>query len=236
MGGASTWYDRSVILKQSPIAVSSPDGRLAGYLLLCCALLSIAVVSHHPTIHTHVASNLLHDVVALSAADMVVHGFLIAFMFALTYGMVIFSLRQGPRLTSIGGLLFYIAGSGAVLIALLIDGFFVPAFASANVHSPESTLSGVLAVLGGSGVFIQVLTKFGFACFSSAIATWSLGLLRSSQRIGYLAIAGVMSATLPIGLIALGPRSLTPATLAMMLLSQAAWYVVVGVLMIKTKL
>src|ERR1700733_4286374 len=101
-----------------------PDGVVAGAIILACGLLSLLVVAHHPSIHTHSPSQVLGAIAASTTANEVVHGTLIAFMLALAFGFSIFTVRQGVQhLTSIGGLVPYLAGVMALVAAALCDGF-----------------------------------------------------------------------------------------------------------------
>jgi hypothetical protein len=121
------------MLQGESLPARTPDGVFPGAVILTCGLLSIAVVTHHPTVHAHTPAQLFADIASLSVADEIVHGILIAFMFALTFGFSVFAMRQGlHRLTSLAGLLGYGAGALALCGAGLIDGFFVPMIVGAN--------------------------------------------------------------------------------------------------------
>src|SRR5476649_800571 len=74
-----------------------PNGIVAGAIILACGLLSLVVIAHHPSIHTHRPSQILGAIATLNTANEIVHGMLIAFMLALAFGFSIFTLRQGVQ-------------------------------------------------------------------------------------------------------------------------------------------
>ncbi len=202
-----------------------------------CGLLSVAVVLHHPMARGHSAQQLLHKIAEVSAADQLVHGVLIALSLGLTYGFCMYVLRRDSGLqVNVAGLLCYLFGTVALGLASIIDGFFTPAFASAILGSNVPALTAGIEVLRGGAVMIQVLTKVGFVVMSGAILFWSVGLLGSTGRIRYAAIAGAVAGIVPLAILLLGPSQLNAESGALILLSQAVWYVTIGALMLRREL
>src|SRR5471032_566686 len=136
------------MLHEESASLRPPDGVLAGAIILASALLSMIVVSHHPTVHTHNSEQILRQVTEVGTMNEIVHGVLLAFMLALAYGFSIFSLRQGMhRQTTVAGLIAYLCGAAAISGAALIDGFFTTMMAGANTGASGPALASVLAVL-----------------------------------------------------------------------------------------
>jgi len=221
------------MLHQESVPSRVPDGVVAGTMILAVGLLSIAVISHHPVVHSHTPEQLLHDVAASSTMDEIVHGTLIAFMLALAFGFSVFALRQGMhRQTSVAGLLSYLVGAAALSGAGLIDGFFTPLVAAANANASGAALTGVITVLAGGAAMIQVLTAFGFTAMSLGILLWSIGMLVTAGAVRYAGLAGLVAAIVPVIIVASTHR-IAVATLMIIVLVQAVWYAAVGVLMIR---
>jgi hypothetical protein len=211
----------------------SPDGVVAGAIILACGVLSLLVVAHHPSIHTHRPSEILGALATLNAANEIVHGLLIAFMLALAFGFSIFTLRQGVHyLTSIGGLVPYLAGVAAFVAAALCDGFFTSLYASANSNATGPTLAAVLAVLSGGAGFIQVASKFGLVAMSLGIFVWSIGLLRTPGVVRYAGVAGLVAAIVPAAMLMVSFHLLTAANITLAIVPQAVFHALIGVLLI----
>jgi hypothetical protein len=221
------------MLQGESLPVRIPNGVFPGAVILTCGLLSIVVVTHHPTVHAHSPAQLFAGINAVGPADEIVHAVLIAFMLALTFGFSVFAMRQGmTRLTSLAGILSYGLGALALCGAGLIDGFFTPMIVSANSSATGAALSGVLAVLSGGAAMIQVLTRFGFIAMSAGICAWSAGLATSPGVQRYVAITGLVAAIAPVGILAAAHR-IGPHVLTSIVICQAVWYVTVGTLMVR---
>lgn len=192
-------------------------------------MLSIAAVSLHPTVRAASPEHLLQRVVVAGPMDEAVHGTLIAFLAALTYGFCIFVLTQRrSRALGLAGLVCYVSGAGALTVAALIDGFFTPAFAGANVHASGGALPAVIAVLAAGALAIQIATKLGLLAFSGAILLWAPILLAAGGLARYGAAVAAVAAAATIAIVAFGPHHLNPHSLLVIVLGQAVWYVTAG--------
>ncbi|MFN2459429.1 MAG: hypothetical protein ABR591_01855 [Candidatus Velthaea sp.] len=222
------------MLHERPLPSAVPDGVVAGAVILGCGVLSIAVITHHPVVHAHTAAQLMRAIAETGTANRIVHGMLIAFMFALSFGLSTFALRQGMQHpANVAGLIAYLAGAGAVSFAALIDGFFIAAVAAANANASGAALAGVVAVIAGGAAMIQVLTAFGFVALSCGILLWSLRLVRSAGSVRYAGVLGIAAAVIPPVSVMTSRLHITPGTLVSTLVPEALWYAAIGTLMIR---
>jgi hypothetical protein len=212
-------------------SVSGPPGARAGIIIAVCAVLTLVAISFHPVVQARAPADVLAGVVALSAADRVVHGTLIALMGALLFSFWVFALRRGiQHETVLAGLIAYAVGVLALLGAALVDGFIIPDVAARYAGAPPDAVKSAVPMLVLCGAVIQDLSKLGMVALSLGIALWGSDLLRRGmQAPGVLGIAAGLA---DVALVALGGH-LNPHSLLLIVGAQAAWYAVVAALLIR---
>jgi hypothetical protein len=209
----------------------------AGAILLLCAVLTIVAIAHHPVIAANSPNQVMTDVVRLGAMDRIVHGVLIVVVGALLYSFSVFSLRRGLHDGTVAAaLVAYAIGSAGMIGAALIDGFFVPDFASRFADATPAAAAAATPLLLAGAVMIQILTKLGIIATSLAIVLWSIALFRSAFAVRIVAVAGCIAGLLPVILLTYSISTLTPHNLLGIIGAQALWYAAIGVLLIRRDL
>ena len=75
--------------------VSTMQERIAGWAIICAALLTLFAIAHHPTVHSVAPAQLLARIGAIAGHDRLIHGAIMTFLFALLFGFTVFSARLG---------------------------------------------------------------------------------------------------------------------------------------------
>jgi len=215
----------------------APSGKVAGYAIGSCALLTMLAIALHPHSESRKADELVVEVARLAPMLRIVHGTVIAFMLALLYGFTIYSMRRGLRREAVvGALVAYAAGVGVLILAALIDGFLIPLVAARYAGVPPDVLRVGAGVLTLCGAAIQVLSKFGVIALSAAIALWSTDLLRGRGVLRGAGIVGYAAALIPLGVLFAGGEFLVPMTLSIIVIAQGIWYLAIATLLIRGRL
>lgn len=153
---------------------SSPRRPILGGILIACAVLSIALMAHHPVAHGDGPEARLRSLQAVASFASFVHGGLIVMLIAAALVLGEFARRFATRI----GFHLYALGCVLLVLAALINGFVVPAFATATGEASEATA----AVLSFAWQFNQVLARTGTLALALAIVCWSLSLWREGAR------------------------------------------------------
>ena len=211
------------------------DSRLlkaAGLILILAPLLEIVGMAHHPSVHGHDAAQLVEELRATAGLSAVVHGVLIALMFATLLALTEFALARGlSRVAVRWGLIAYGAGALALTAAALVSGLVTPrlAFVNPALAPPDPALTVQLTAL--AMLFNQAFARFGAVLMSAAIAAWSLDLLRDRGGARLLGVFGIVTGlgcalALCCGVLRLDVHGMTIVTVL-----DALWTVGVGCLL-----
>lgn len=191
----------------------SYGGRLAGALLAAASALSVIVMAHHPT-----------NSGATSLANLV-HGALMVLLLIVLAGFSRFVARLGlDRIPVLMGLIFYGAAAVGNLMAATINGFAVPALTAANDTSSRDIFALAWALN-------QALAYAAVYATSAAFVLWGADMLtRRRPRVGAIALA---AGAAPAALLAYGALDMHVAGAFAIYAMQAAFGVIIGVLMIR---
>jgi hypothetical protein len=201
--------------------------RMAGIVLAACSLVTIAAISHHPVVRARRGAQMIEGIVAVGAADRAVHGTLLVIVLAMVFALGIYTLQRSRLHVCIAAWMAFCCGSGALVAAVLIDGFFVPGFAQRYIGVTPDALAPPLAVLNAAAVAIQVLTAFGFIAMNGGTLLWSVDLLLDHGFARVVDLLGIASAITVIALISLG-GTLNPHSLTIIVSIQALWYLAIA--------
>lgn len=204
------------------------NARPAAALLGACAILVLFASVHHPFVHGHGATQLVSQVSHLGAIDGIFHALMILFVLAMLYALRIYTqyLRASSQVAT-AAIILLSTGSGAIIAAALIDGFFIPEFASKSLTMPAQT---ALAIIGAGAVGIQILSKLGFTAYGAAALLWGIDLLSDGGRARFTG-AAVAFCGVALAFMTLLGGPLTPHSLAPIALLQAAWSIIIAVRM-----
>jgi len=213
------------------------DDRIAGALLVASALLTIAALSHHPSVEARQAGDFVKALAAVGTINGPFHTFMIVMIVALYVGLVGFSLRRGLQsVLVLAGLVAASLGVGAEVGAALIDGFFGPAFGAHLLRGNPASIAQAMPVISAAALALQILAKFGLFSMTAAIVLWSVDLLTREPRSIILASIGCFGGAATLVATSTVATSLTSHNTALVFGIQALWYAVAGALMIRRRL
>lgn len=207
------------------------DTRVPGIVLIASALVSIVVMTHHPTAGVGDFNTFGRNVTRVAALNQAVHGTLLALVAVMTWTVMTFAIRRGlNRALVLLGLCAWVIGTAGMSIAAIFNGFIVTDIARRALASPEARemLRIVLPVLN-SGV--NVMEVIGAVGMSAAVVLWSTdlamdkGVTRQAGVLGVVAGAGLVIA------LATGILRLDVGGMTLMLALWTTWFVAVGTLM-----
>jgi hypothetical protein len=203
-----------------------------GGILIAAALLAVLALAHHPVVESHGATGVMRQIVTLSAADRVVHGVVIAAMLLVLFAFCTFAQRRDLRRpANLFALLAYAVGAAAIVVAGLVDGFFVPEIAL-HFGGPADAVTGV-GLLKLCAIAIQLFTKLGVIAMAVAAVAWSADLVRGTAAQRVVAAVGFAAVAAQAAVLAFGGPSITVHTVLIIVAAQACWYVAAGILLIR---
>lgn len=200
-----------------PSAASGQD-RVTGFGLCGAAVVTVLVMSHHPTG--------LHG---MSGDGDVVHGTMIILLAAIAVGLFHFALRRGlNKLWILAGVVAYAISLGAHIGAGTLNGFVAPAVAA----------RGSAAV--GHDAFLliwetnQSLARIGVYATGAAFTMWSFDFLRRAGTMNRLTgMVGLLSGLPPAILLFTGVMDMNLRGALAIYAAHAVWVALVGVQFIR---
>lgn len=202
---------------------TSLETRPAAVILAGCSLFSMVVILHHPVVHARRPQDALAGMVRLAPADQAVHAILLTLILLIVYAVSVLTYaNRGRLLLGVGALAIFTIGSGAVVGAGLIDGFFTPSFAARYGVLAPALQNYAIPVLTAGAIGIQVLTKFGFFAFSAAALLWGMEILVQTSRNRLAGTLACAAAVAEFAFVLLA-GTLNPHNLSIMASLQAIW-------------
>lgn len=197
------------------------NARLAGFVMIAAAALSVLAMGHHPT-GAH----------ATGGVGDYVHGTMIIVVAALFFGFTCFAQRRGiTRPAILAGLIAYAISLAAHIGAATINGAIVPALAARG----HDALGHDIALLCWEAN--QALARMGVYATGTAFLFWSADLLthgRGQERI--LAIAGLVAGIGPMVALAAGWVAMDVTGAFIVYVVHALWAVLVGIQLVRRAL
>lgn len=204
------------------------EGRIVGGLIIAAALGALMLMMHHPTSIDGADDRLL----LRDWGNTMVHGGMMACLFALTFAFAIVARRLGEEQLDVraGGMAFT-GGMTAMIVAALINGFVVGGLRVATTDRAAAALQ--FATLG---LLNQTLALLGMALVSMAMALWAIRMVRMDGLTKVAGVLGVAMALLAGWWLAVGEGmfGLYPATYSM--IAFATWSLIVATQMIRGKI
>ncbi len=213
----------------------------AGVIIGLAALLSLALILHHPVLgHTPTAEAATAGIRKLASLDRLVHGGLIALMALLLLGLLHLTQRLGfERPAAAAGFTFYALGTFMVCIAGVIDGFVI---SDLGEHCAKPGVDAVacsataLDLLRLCATAVQDFTKVGIVAMAAGIACWGIAFLHRRDPKGLagvgLGVLGLAAGLIPAAVMILARFRFTPHTLLMVFGAQALWLLAVAAFLI----
>src|SRR4051794_36982689 len=170
------------------IESGSTEARAYGWLLVVAPILATGFALAHPQLNSRQLAGVMRELAAGATFNGWIHGSLIALYLCIATGFVGVSRRLGfARPAAPAGLVFFSAGTLAMMGAAVINGFALGIFAGRypELHPEQSAALGSAINMVGS--IAAVWAGIGAVATSAAILAWSSLLVR---RAGGLRIIG----------------------------------------------
>jgi hypothetical protein len=187
----------------------------------------LLAISHHPVVQGRHGIETLQAVVQLGTKDRLVHGALIAIIFAMIFSFTVYTLGRSRLYLCVAAWVAFFAGSMGVTGAMLIDGFFVPGFAEHYLRTMPIDAAPGLAILNAAAVTIQILTKSGFIALNVATLLWSIDLLLDRGQARIIGAIGVIASLAGTCLVLFG-GTINVHSLLVIVGIQALWYLAIA--------
>ncbi len=218
-------------------APSAAADRRSGFILASAAVVMVAFMAVHPTVHAHDPAGFAAEMASISVLNAVVHGTLIAVLGVLVLGLFGLADRLGPRLLPVrAGLMAYGFGAVALAFAAIINGFVVPAFVARYAGDAVGAAAEWRPSLYLCHEANGVLSRIGVVAWSGAVLVWSAVLARGGRAPRPLAILGALCALAPVALLAAGRLPMNVHGFGAFILAQGIWTLAVGVQLIRARL
>ena len=206
---------------------------ITGCSIAACAIVVIAMISHHPVVSSHDAGGLAASLARSAVADRWVHGIIAATLTILTTGMLAFAGRLGFKKPHVAlGSVASMLSLMFICLAVMLDGFVAPALAE-RCGIPSATCGlPLVSLLQFGAAQIEFLTRFGLFSFATAAACFAVDLLVRQGGSRVVGSVGVLVALIQFALLFGSDARLTPHSLGIMVVLQAGWYLSVASLMV----
>lgn len=211
----------------------APD-RLCGGILIAAAILSLAVILHHPTLGGGDGS-LAEEAVREAPLNSAVHGILIALVLAFHYGLsgMAARLTRLPAAIRLGSLALA-AATITMTGAALVSGFLVPETVGRLIAmGRDADFPVLLAMLGSAN---QVLADFGVLAYGIAMVGLSVELVTKGGMNRAVGLLGIVSGLVFMGGILTGHIVLDVHGMTLVLAALCLWIIAAGVQLLRGKL
>lgn len=206
--------------------------RIAGATLAAASALAVLAMSHHPSAHGDTANEWVSEMARVGGLSRGVHAAMIGAVVATWLALDAWSDARGGRGAVRVAARLYGLGALAMIGAALVNGFAVDTLAARALAGGLEAMDDAVRVIPLTWALNQTLAGFGVFAMCGAIAAWSLDLWQVPGTLARLAAGyGVMMALAACGAFALGLFTLNVGGMGAVVVAQAVWYVLMGVVM-----
>ena len=208
--------------------------RAAALVLIVVPFFEVLAMAHHPSLHSHEATQVVAELRATAGASALVHGILIALMYLVFLALVEFSVRRGLARAAVrAALIAYGAGVLFMSAAALVSGFITPRIALAvpALAPADPALITQLAIF--ASLFNQAFAHCAAVLMSAGIAAWSLELLRGSGAARAVGAYGLLTGLGCVLAIVVGVLHLDVHGMTAVVLLQSVWTIALGALLLR---
>lgn len=214
-----------------------PSSRAAGYAIGVGSLLILFLMAHHPTAHARGIPEFLKAIQKVATLNGIIHGSMIAVLGLLLYGYWGLTSRPGLQTEWARiGLIAYALGTGAMILAALVNGFILSDYLSRHQTAPEAEHQIIQHTLSLCRAFNQISAKAGVIGMSMAVLFWSLAVLRCSQSLRIIAAVGIVAALGPVAALFTGHLRMTVHGVMLFVLVQALWSMAIAIQLVRKKI
>jgi hypothetical protein len=213
------------------------DEKIYAGLLLGSALLSLLAAAHHPEAAAHDLPTVLPMLVAQQGLIVGVHAmliFLAAIQLLGLYGVA--RLLGLARPLSAAGLIFFAAGTAAMVAAAAVNGFAVPAFAADYRNIAPADMRGAAMLLRLCWQLNQAFASIGAVAWGIGLLFWSIALARRHGLVRLVGMAGAVASLAIAGGVGFGFIRLHVGGFIAVTALLAAWSIAIALLMLSGRL
>jgi hypothetical protein len=191
----------------------------------------------HPRLTAHDLSGVLRQLVEGAALNGWVHGLLMALNLVLVTGFYGLSRRLGlGRPLVATAMIAYAFGALAMLAAAVVNGFALARFAGRYAELGADPIAGIGPSINAMGSMAAVWAAVGAVGGSAAIACWSARLLAFPGASRIVGALGLLLGAATVAMLVAGALVLDVHGFLLLVASQAAWTVAVGVQLVRGRL
>ena len=202
---------------------ATPSDRLAATGMAIAAVLSIVFVALDPEVRVSGARAALEAIAANALVHQGVHVAESLFVLMLAHGVVSLGTRLGLSRPMVRfGLLAYVAGAVAMLVAATFDGFVTPAVAAAWLRPNHDAQAGLEAIRL-AGVAVQSFATMSWGLEAVGALALSAALFADGGARRRLGALGLVAAVAPIVTLAASGSVMDTMVVVGILLTQAVW-------------
>jgi hypothetical protein len=205
------------------------EARAYGWLLVVGSILATCFAFAHPHLSSRELAPVIRELAAGATFNGWIHGSLIALYLCVATGFVGLTRRLGfERPAATAGLVFYVAGTLAMMGAAVINGFALGLFAGRYSSVTPDKVAALGSSINMAGSISAVWAGIGAVGTSAAILAWSSLLVRRSGGLRVIGGAGILLGLATIAMLVSGTLILDVHGFLLLVVSQALWTVAVG--------
>lgn len=215
------------------ISNAEASTRAAGVSIAAATILSTIFVALDQNAVGANPHDIMQSMVGMQGMKALVHGVAIASVTAYAFGFASLAARLGLRKPLVlAGLISYLIGCFAMIVATTFDGFVSTSVAQQFVNaSPESVKTGFNIIIA-LGSVVGGFAKVGWVLQAVGVLGWAFVLLKESGLNRVTGAVGFCSSALVIGIVAVTTEFSMTSILAI-LCAQLIWNLAAAVRLIR---
>lgn len=191
----------------------------------------VALMAMHPSIDAHGLQDTVREIAHGAAVNRSVHGMLIAVACLVAAGYAGFAETLPHRFLGRTGLLAWLAGTLAMAIAGLINGFAVTGLAERYDGAAPADAVGLSPVFSALWQLNQAFAGTGVVAMALAVVLWSASLVRTPGAARWVGAAGCLFGVVAGGAMLADRLHLDVHGFGLFVGFQAAWSVAAAALL-----
>ena len=207
------------------------DERVSGLALITGSVAGIITMSLHPTGHELFEPGRFAAVAHMAIA---VHALALVSLPVLFLGAVGLSRRLGGTMLSTAGLTAYAFAAVATMNAAVASGLVAPVIGREILQAASPTLEVWKLLFHYNSAVNQAFAMVYVVASSAALVLWSSAILSTRSLPRGVAIYGCVLGPLTVFAMHIGHLRLDVHGFGMIILSQAAWFITAGILLMRS--
>ena len=206
--------------------------RIAGIAIATATVVSTLFVALDRGGGGTTPQQVLQGIAGLARLKEIVHGVAIASVCAYGFGYAALARRLGlQRPHVLVGLIVYLIGCMAMVVATTLDGFVIPHVAIDGAANPER-VRFAYDLVHYLNVVLNDFAKLGWVLQAVGALAWSLALLQRTRFGRAVGVVGLLSSTLVCAIVLGSATSMSMTALLGVLLAQLLWNVAAAIFLV----